>query len=297
MKKVLFMAMAAAMMACSGSNKSEQAQPAAAAADEAQEAAVEMKGKFESFALDGFKLHVYNTNDVMANTSVIIEGNDSLVVMEYPLFKENEKEIKSFIEKLGKPLAADVTSYHFGGSNTLPLTMPEGMWAFIVGPTYSGMMKGFTDQWGDQLVNMPTREVAEVPFDQTQRWDGIDFKFIHGPANEMPAASIIIGGQVFYAHWVPAKAHMSPMQLRNVEAIDSELEAAKVAADANCKYYVGGHGGVAGKAEADFKVAYLTKVKELRAEKADAAAFAEALKAAYPDLTGDVDALAQGLYK
>ncbi len=46
-----------------------------------------------------------------------------------------------------------------------------------------------------------------------------------------------------------------------------------------------------------FKIDYLTKVKELLAANADATAFAEALKAAYPDLPGDADALAAALYK
>jgi len=44
-------------------------------------------------------------------------------------------------------------------------------------------------------------------------------------------------------------------------------------------------------------VEYLEKVKQLRNEKTDAAQFAEALKAAYPQIQGDVDALAQALYK
>ena len=47
----------------------------------------------------------------------------------------------------------------------------------------------------------------------------------------------------------------------------------------------------------EFKIAYLEKVKELLAANKDAAAFAEALKTAYPELPGDADALAQALYK
>ena len=47
----------------------------------------------------------------------------------------------------------------------------------------------------------------------------------------------------------------------------------------------------------EFKISYLEKVKELLAANKDAAAFAEALKAAYPELPGDADALAQALYK
>jgi len=61
--------------------------------------------------------------------------------------------------------------------------------------------------------------------------------------------------------------------------------------------FIGGHGGLAEKAQVEFKIAYLEKVKELMADNKDAAAFVEALKAAYPELPGDADALAQVLYK
>ena len=95
-----------------------------------------LTGAFTAYDLDGFKLHVYNTNDVMGDASYIIEGQDSLIVMEYPLFKVNAAEFAAYIEKLGKPVEIDVTDYHLGGSDKLPLTMPEGMPAFIEGPVW-----------------------------------------------------------------------------------------------------------------------------------------------------------------
>ena len=62
------------------------------------------KGRFEVHDLGNFKLHVYHTNDVMADASYIVEGKDSLVTMEHPLFKDNVAEFDSYINKLGKPV-------------------------------------------------------------------------------------------------------------------------------------------------------------------------------------------------
>jgi hypothetical protein len=290
MKKIIFAMMAAAMMVSCGNKTQQTAQTEA----EVQDSLV---GAFTSYELDGFKLHVYNSNDVMGDASYIIEGNDSLVVMEYPLFKVNAAEFTAYIEKLGKPIAIDVTDYHLGGSDQLPLTMPEGMPAFIEGPIYGGMMKQFAEQFGEAMVALPTQKAAEVPFDQTQKWAGVDFKFEHGATSDFPGASIIIGGQVYYTHWTPAEAHVSPLQVGSVAAIEAELAEAKEAFASGAKYFIGGHGGLAEKAQVEFKIAYLTKVKELREANADATKFAEALKAAYPELPGDVDALAQALYK
>ena len=290
MKKALFAMMAAAMMVSCG-NKTQTA------ANETAEVEDSLTGAFTTYDLDGFKLHVYNTNDVMGDASYIIEGEDSLIVMEYPLFKVNAGEFATYIENLGKPVEIDITDYHLGGSDKLPLTMPEGMQAFIEGPIYGGMMKSFAEKFGDTMVALPTQKAAEVPFGQTQKWNGVDFDFEHGATSDFPAASIIIGGQVYYTHWTPAEAHISPLQVGNKEAVDAELAEAQKALASGAKYFIGGHGGLAEKAQVEFKIAYLTKVKELLAANTDAAAFTEALKAAYPDLPGDADALAQALYK
>lgn len=281
---------AALLVSCTG-----KTQVAAQDAAEVQEDS--LVGEFKSYDLDGFKLHVYNSNDVMGDASYIIEGKDELVVMEYPLFKVNANEFSAYINQLGKPIAIDVTDYHLGGSDKLPLTMPEGMPAFIEGPIYSGMMKGFAEQFGESMVALPEQKATEVPFDATQNWAGVDFRFERGAASDFPGASIIIGGQVYYTHWTPAEAHVSPLQVGSVAAIDAELAEAKVALASGARYFIGGHGGLVEKAQVEFKISYLAKLKELREANKDAASFTAALKAAYPELPGDADALAQALYK
>ena len=239
MKKVLFAMMAAAMMVSCGNKTQQTAQNDAAEVEES------LTGAFTAYDMDGYKLHVYNSNDVMGDASYIIEGKDSLIVMEYPLFKVNAKEFAAYIEKLGKPVEIDITDYHLGGSDKLPLTMPEGMPAFIEGPVYGGMMKSFANQFGDTMVELPTQKAAEVPFGQTQQWNGIDFRFEHGATSDFPGASIIIGGQVYYTHWTPAEAHISPLQVGNAAAVDAELAEAKKALASGAKYFIGGHGGLA----------------------------------------------------
>lgn len=114
MKKVFFAMMAAAMMVGCG-NKTQQT-----AQNDAAEVEDSLTGAFTAYDMEGYKLHVYNSNDVMGDASYIIEGQDSLIVMEYPLFKVNAKEFADYIEKLGKPVEIDVTDYHLGGSDKLP---------------------------------------------------------------------------------------------------------------------------------------------------------------------------------
>ena len=87
--------MAVALMASCGNKTSQNTTDADSTAVEDS-----LVGEFKTYDLDGFKLHVYNTNDVMADASYIIEDHDSLVVMEYPLFKVNAAEFTAYIAKL-----------------------------------------------------------------------------------------------------------------------------------------------------------------------------------------------------
>lgn len=265
--------------------------------DTAMSTQKETVGQFQALQLDGFKLHVYNSNDVMADASFIIEGNDGLVVMEYPLFKVNAAEFGEYIKGLNKPVVTDITDYHLGGSDQLPIVMPEGMPGFIEGPIYGGMMKGFAEQFGETMVDLPTQKASEVPFGSTQKYAGIDFRFEHGASSDFPGAMIVIGGQVCYTHWAFYGAHMSPLQLGSAAAIDAELAATKAALATGAKYYIGGHGGCVEQPAVEARIQYLETLKQLRAEKKDAASFAEALKVAYPDMPGDIAPLAEALYK
>ena len=60
------------------------------------------------------------------------------------------------------------------------------------------------------------------------------------------------------------EAHISPLQIGNAAAVDVELAEAKKALASGAKYFIGGHGGLAEKAQVEFKIAYLEKMHWLR---------------------------------
>lgn len=262
-------------------------------------AMAQTKGRFEVHDLSNFKLHVYYTNDVMADASYIIEGKDSLVTMEHPLFKDNVAEFNSYIEKLGKPIEKIISDYHVGGSGNHAHIMAEGMEEFSKGPIYGGMMKGFEQMWGDTMTEMPTGAVTEVPFGTTQTWAGVTFEFRHGASSDFPAASILIGGKAYYTHWTPAKAHVSHLQVASPAAIDAEIAEAENSLASGAELFIGGHGGAATRDAVEFKIAYLKKMKELLAANKTAEAFVDAMKQAYPGLPGEagLEELGKALYK
>lgn len=257
------------------------------------------KGSFEVLDMGNFKVHVYNSNDVMADASYIVEGEQSLVLMEVPLFKVNEAEFNAYVERLNKPIETVVSDYHLGGSHDKNMTMPQGMPQFVKGPVYGGMMKHFAEVFGDAMVDLPTAACSEVPFGTTKKMAGVDFTFERGASSDFPAASLIIGGKVFYTHWTPAKAHMSSLQISSRDAIDAEIAAGTKALKSGCRYFIGGHGGAANREAVKFKISYLKRMKRLVATHPTADGFVAAMKQAYPGLAREEELpkLAEALYK
>lgn len=257
------------------------------------------KGRFEVHDLGNFKLHVYHTNDVMADASYIIEGKDSLVTMEHPLFKDNVAEFNIYIEKLGKPIEKIISDYHLGGSGNYAQIMAEGMEEFSKGPIYGGMMKGFEQMWGDTMTELPTGDVTEVPFGTTQTWAGVTFEFRHGASSDFPAASLLIGDKAYYTHWTPVKAHVSHLQISSPAAIDAEIAEAEKSLASGAELFIGGHGGAAKRDAVEFKIAYLKKMKEILTANKSSQDFVDAMKKAYPGLPGEagLEDLGKALYK
>lgn len=257
------------------------------------------KGEFKSYDGNGFTMHVYNSNDVMADCSYIIETKKGLVTMEEPLFKDGVKEFDAYVAKLGKPVTTRITDYHEGGTGAKAIVQPEGMPLFMHEGVYDAMMKGFQKSFGDKMVERPSGKAKEVKFGATEKINGVSYLFANGPKNDFPAATILIGKDFCLMHWAPAKTHMNALQLANREAVAQALDGAQAAKRLGAKYYLGSHGGVATPEDLDFRIAYLTKMGQLLSENNDAASFAQALKDAYPALAGadGVDALAANLYK
>ena len=257
------------------------------------------KGRFEVHDLGNFKLHVYYTNDALGDASYIIEGQDALVTMEQPLFKDNVAEFDSYLSKLDKPVEKRITDYHVGGTGSHDVVMAQGMPEFTKGEIYGGMMQGFAQAFGDALTDLPTGQTTEVAFGTTHTWAGVPFEFRRGASSDFPAASILIGGKAYYTHWTPAKAHVSHLQVSSPVAIDAEIAEAENSLASGATLFIGGHGGAAERDAVEFKIAYLKKMKELFADNKTAQAFVDAMKRAYPELPGEagLEDLGNVLYK
>lgn len=256
-------------------------------------------GRVEVYDLEDFKLHVYYTQDVMNDASYIVEGKDSVVTMEAPLFKVNVNEFNAYLDKVGKPVAKRITDYHVGGTDNHEVLMMKGMPEFVKGPVYGGMMKSFEQAFGDSMTELPTGKEDEVDFGTTRVYAGVPFEFLHGATSDFPGASIIIGSKAYYTHWTPAWAHMSHLQLTSRAAVDAEIAEAERELNSGAILYIGGHGGATHKESVEFKIEYLKTIKSLLETAKTADDFVAGLTKAYPGLPGaeGLNELASALYR
>ena len=257
------------------------------------------KGSLETRDMGSFKLHVYNNNDALGNASYIIEGPNSVITMEQPLFKDRAAEFDSIVNAIGKPVEKRISDYHLGGTGNNPIVMAAGMAGFVKEGVYAAMMQNFAKGFGDAIVALPTGHADEVAFGSSHTWGGVKFTFTHGAKTDFPAASINIGGKVYFTHWAPAKAHMNALQISSPAVIDAELVETDNALKSGCTTFIGGHGGVADKSAAQFKADYLKTMKAAYADNKTAEAFVAAMKKAYPSLSGEsaLADVAKVLYK
>lgn len=264
----------------------------------AQNTTSTQKGKFETQNFESFKLHVYYTNDAMGDASYIIEGNNGIITLEQPLFKDNVSEFDSYVTSLNKPVEKIIADYHLGSSGEKDIVMAKGMPEFVKAGVYGGMMQSFAKAFGDAIVSLPTGKAEEFDFGETEQWDGISFTFQHGASTDFPAASIIIGNKVYFTHWAPAKAHISHLQITSKAAIDAEIEEATKALNSSYEIFIGGHGGKSNKDAVEFKIEYLKTLKKALEECKTGDEFVVYLKKTYPNLPGEsgLNDLAKVLY-
>lgn len=265
---------------------------------------VNAQGKFEVKDFGKFKLHSYVTADPLGDMSYIIEGSESLVVLEPAAFHDNIKEMQQYIAKLGKPVEKVIANYHAAGFSAYEpsqYVMVEGMPEFVKGEIYGGMVKGFAANFGKAIDTDGEIPTATITKNGKEKLAGIVFEFTPGAASDFPAASILIGGKVYYLHFTPvSEMHMGPLQITGRTAVKAYLSELEKAKKSGAELFVGGHGvATADTAAVDFQIGYLKKMQKLLQDEKNENDFIAAMKSAYPQAAApdNLTAVAANLYK
>ena len=257
--------------------------------------------KFEVKDLGKFKLHSFVTGDPLGDINYLIEGKDGIVVLEPVAFYDDIKVMNDYIAKLGKPVVKVIADYHiagFTGHDASQFVRVEGMPEFSEAAVYGGMMSHFGNVFKDKMDVTKYAKTEVIAKDAKEKWAGVTFQFAPGVSSDFPASSIIIGKKVYYTHFTPAKAHPSALQIHSRDAVNAVLNELEKVKASGCSVIIGGHGMATTDIETvEFEIAYLKELQSILSKEKSKDGFVASVKKAYPNLAGDLDALAAALYK
>lgn len=265
---------------------------------------VHAQGRFVVKDIDTFKLHAYTSADPLEDMSYIIESKNGLVILEPLAFFDDIEVFGKYIDSLNKPVEKIIADYHIAGFSAFDhskYVIPEGMSQFVKGDIYSGMMVNFANSFQGKIDVSDFIPITIIAKNTTQKWIGIPFTFFPGASTDFPAASILIGTQVYYTHFAPvADKHMSPLQIVNRDAIDATLLELDHAKSSGATVFIGGHGVAIAEIEAiNFQIDYLKKMRETVDQIKTADEFVLIMQMLYPNIEGEdnLALLADNLYK
>lgn len=179
--------------------------------------------------------------------------------------------------------------------------MVEGLPDFVASDTYGGMVKSFASSFGDTIDiggNVPAVSFSK---DGMKKLAGIVFYFTPGAVSDFPAASILIGGKVYYLHFTPvAGMHMGPLQITGRATVDAYLSEMEKVKASKAELFTRGHGiATVDVAAVDFPINYLKIMKGLMEAEKKEEDFVSAMKTAFPEVAAleDLTAVAANLYK
>ncbi|MDO4633135.1 MAG: hypothetical protein Q4B01_04690 [Eubacteriales bacterium] len=241
-------------------------------------------GKVVIYDFGTEKLHAYLTGDALGNVAYIVESDDALVGIELPSFTDGLENWKNYAESLGKEMNDIFLCDHVTGASYI-----EGMNVYGTqgaadsiesGSTYAttaGLYESFGDDFhgGDDIAKINTVvegsvEVGGINFTLIDRGETYDL--------EIPSMNVV------YTHMLGKTSHSIITSMEHADAMTASLE------EYQSKGYdmiLTSHGGPEGQDAVAEKISYVATVKELREANDTQEGFLAAMKAAFPEYTGE----------
>ncbi len=262
------------------------------------------QANFSTDKFDNFTVHTYASFDPMADVSFIIEGENSLVIIEPQAFKGKVEEFMAYTDKLGKPIEKVLVSFHAAGLKVYPdvdkvITKP--MAQFMSSDAAKGML-GFFAQAFEGAMDTEVVEFDEhIDANSVFTVDGVEYVLEPTNVPGMPGVNIAIGAEVYYQHFAPAvNHHASKNQIKGKAGIDGALADAMKAKSGKYTLLLGSHGmGKAGDDDLKFQIKYLKTMQKMAQKASSADDFVAQMNAKYPNCKGedDLKAIAASLYQ
>ena len=255
------------------------------------------------------KIHSYLSpaEGLHVNTQMV-EGPNAIVIFDAQLLLPYADEVASYVQTLGKPIYRILLSHahtdHWGGLQVLTERFPDARVFALDGIADQvrargpARLDGLRRTYGDKVatkVTVPTETITEGP----QDIDGVtyDFKRFVDGESDLQLAALLPDQKVLMAFDLVFSPNQHAFTGANhFDHWMNVLESLKALQGYDT--IIIGHDTPVGPSAIDSTMTYVKRAKEIYAASADAKAFSENLKAAFPDLqeAGFVDLSASYLY-
>ena len=169
------------------------------------------------------KVHNYNTADYIDDQVILLEKNRKIVVIESPVFYDNNKELEKYFESLGAKIDGVLLSYHMGGGTFLENSKKYATKkADEYGHTGGGkvLVDNFTKAFGESFdnnihivtdyINEKTITLADIKMNIISTQDAFDI--------EIPEINSI------YTHMLGSESHSIIAGARHANAMIDTLK-------------------------------------------------------------------------
>ena len=240
------------------------------------------KGRADVYTENGVALYAYQTCDLIDNEVFVLAKNGRGVVIELPCFYDNIHELTDFLKQEGIAAEAKFVAYHAAGASFLPEVPVYGTASSAAYNTTgggAGLVANFKNAFGnsfdaslcgaDHVLEEGEIVLAGIRFVVKPNAEAFDL--------EIPEINCV------YTHMMGYDCHSIVAGCPHADGIISQLN-----------YYIRkgfdlvltAHYTPENLKDAQTKVEYLTKIKELALESESAVEMKAKVQAQYPDYSG-----------
>ncbi|MCM1227445.1 MAG: hypothetical protein NC320_08485 [Clostridium sp.] len=238
------------------------------------------KGEMNVYDFGAVKLHAYKTNDSIDDEVFIVEKDGKAVVIESPCFFDNNKELEEYLN--GLSVEGILVAYHGAGATFLP-DVPkyatQNAADFSANGGGKALIDNFTGAFGDIFDNS-VHKITNIIGEGKITIGGVDFIIKQTDDAfdiEIPEINAV------YTHMLGHDCHSIVAGAGHADAIIAQLNGyIKKGYD----LILTSHYTPEDLKDAETKIAYLEKLKDIAADCADADTFKAAVQEQYPNYSG-----------
>ena len=236
----------------------------------------------EVFDFGEIKLHGYQTNDVMNDECYILENKDNLLLVEFPVFKDDLEEFKNYVESLGKNIVGKVFSDHPNGGTyfkEVPAYASEGTIKSMKEGTINALVTGFIQTFAEDFV-ADYHEITNVLKDSSVNIGDFELNITYHDEDieiEFPQINSI------YTHMLGHDCHSIVAGEAHANVIIEQLKGYK---EKGYNLILSSHYVPENLNDVDTKISYLEDLKVIAKNSNGKEDFANNVKSKYPNYSG-----------